>query len=98
METIDRLKAQLEEVNRALELSGKVNRKFLEQAQADIKEIAALKDEIERLQMICACAYQMAGVAGAPVRFLDALSCPLEMTREQIDALLPVRDDEFEIM
>lgn len=48
----------------------------------------------ERLQEICAAAYQMAGVFEAPVRFLDALSNPMDATREQIEALLPVSADE----
>jgi hypothetical protein len=59
------------------------------------KTIEELKEENERLQMICAAAYQMAGVADAPVRFLDALSNPLEMAQEQIDALLPITPNEF---
>jgi hypothetical protein len=52
--------------------------------------------ENDRLQDICASAYQLAGVVGAPVRFLDILSNPTDATPEQIDALLPVGDDEID--
>lgn len=59
------------------------------------KDLEVLRDENDRLQQICACAYQMAGLTGAPVRFLDALANPLLMTQEQIDALLPLHEDEI---
>lgn len=55
-------------------------------------------DEIERLRQLCAAAYQMAGVVGAPVRFLDALSRHDDVTQEQIDALLPVFQHEFDAL
>ena len=57
-------------------------------------EVNRLRARIERLEAICAAAYQMAGAYDAPVRFLDALALYeeyLAMTPEQIiDALLPV--------
>lgn len=34
----------------------------------------ALAAKVDRLQAVCAAAYQLAGAVGAPVRFLDALS------------------------
>lgn len=61
-----------------------------------IAEIERLRAENDRLQDICAAAYQMAGLVGAPVRFLDALSNPCDATQEQIDALLPVGEDEID--
>lgn len=67
-------------------------RQIIDQERAQYNE---LESENDRLQQICAAAYQMAGQVGAPVRFLDALSRPCETTQEQIDALLPVGEDEF---
>jgi hypothetical protein len=43
--------------------------------------------EIEQLQKICAAAYQLAGVVGAPVRFLDALALHADV---DVEKLLPV--------
>jgi hypothetical protein len=54
-----------------------------------------LQAENDRLQDICASAYQLAGLVAAPVRFLDALSRPLDTTPKQIDALIPVGEDEI---
>jgi hypothetical protein len=58
-------------------------------------EIERLRAESVRLQYICGSAYQMAGAMDAPERFLDALSDPVSMTQEQIDALLPITGDEI---
>jgi hypothetical protein len=54
-----------------------------------------LQAENDRLQDICASAYQLAGLVAAPVRFLDALSRPLNATPAEIDALIPVGEDEI---
>jgi hypothetical protein len=54
-----------------------------------------LQAENDRLQDICASAYQLAGLVAAPVRFLDALSNPCDATPEQIDALIPVGENEI---
>jgi hypothetical protein len=54
-----------------------------------------LQAENDRLQDICASAYQLAGLVAAPVRFLDALSRPLDTTPKQIDALIPVGEEEI---
>jgi hypothetical protein len=54
-----------------------------------------LQAENDRLQDICASAYQLAGLVAAPVRFMDALSRPLDATPRQIDALIPVGEDEI---
>lgn len=67
-------------------------RQIIDQERAQYNE---LESENDRLQQICAAAYQMAGQVGAPVRFLDALSRPCETAQEQIDALLPVGEDDF---
>jgi hypothetical protein len=61
-----------------------------------IGTIAQLQAENARLQEICGAAYQMAGEAGAPVRFLDVLADPLAATREQVDSLLMLSLDEFD--
>jgi hypothetical protein len=58
--------------------------------------VAALEQESDKLQNICGCAYQMAGSAGAPARFLDALSDPIGATSEQVEALLPICMNEFD--
>ena len=47
-------------------------------------------ENCERLQQLLACAYQLAGTVGAPVRFLDAFS----RFEGDIDSLLPVSLDE----
>lgn len=62
-------------------------------AEADA-ELDRLNVQSDKLQMICASAYQMAGLVGAPVRFLDALANPCGATQDQIDALLPIREEE----
>lgn len=49
-------------------------------------------DEIEQLRALLACAYQLAGVVGAPVRFLDAFS----NLKGTIEELLPVTLAECE--
>lgn len=63
------------------------------------EENKALKHQIDAYQEVCAAAYQMAGVAGAPVRFLDALSDAANGEiglRAPTDKLLPVLISEFE--
>ena len=52
------------------------------------------KREIEKYKSLCSQVYQMAGAAGAPERFLDALA---DASRGKIGDydLLPVTDDEF---
>lgn len=73
---------------------------FLRDSRDEIERLqaenAALRKDAERLEHILEATYQMAGVVDAPVRFLDALSSPCDVTQEQIDALLPVREDEFD--
>lgn len=61
-------------------------------------ELDRLNILVDKLQLICASAYQMAGLVGAPVRFLDVLANPLEATQDQIDTLLPVREDEVDAL
>ncbi|WP_186215907.1 hypothetical protein [Burkholderia gladioli] len=54
---------------------------------------------IDRYQAICAAAYQLAGVVGAPLRFLDALSEAANgepMSTDDALNLLPVGLDEFD--
>lgn len=53
----------------------------------------ALQARVERLEKICAAAYQLAGVVGAPVRFLDALALHEDV---DVEALLPVSVEECE--
>lgn len=48
---------------------------------------------IHRLESICHAAYQLAGVVGAPVRFLDALALHEDVN---VDELLPVTIEECE--
>lgn len=75
---------------------------YLTVATTELKKIhiTRLEEKIERLEAICACAYQMAGVYDAPVRFLDALAFHdeyMQMTTDEImDALLPVGPVEDE--
>jgi hypothetical protein len=54
-----------------------------------------LQAENDRLQYICASAYQLAGLVAAPERFLDALSNPCDATQEKIEALIPVAEEEI---
>ena len=61
-----------------------------------LARVEAAEQEADLLRQLCASAYQMAGVAGAPLRFLDALSRHDDVTQEQIDALLPVFPHEFD--
>jgi hypothetical protein len=57
-----------------------------------IAECERLRLQNQKLDGLLGCAYQLAGVVGAPVRFLDAFS-----TYEgDIDSLLPVTLDECE--
>lgn len=52
-----------------------------------------LRAEIERLLGICAAAYQLAGMVGAPERFLDALS-RADDPAYSIEGLLPILPSE----
>lgn len=61
----------------------------MREAAAALRE---LEQESERLKELLACAYQLAGTVGAPVRFLDAFS----RGEGGIDSLLPVSYDEIE--
>lgn len=65
------------------------------EADAELDRLNILSD---KLQLICASAYQMAGLMGAPVRFLDALANPCNATQDQIDALLPIREEEVDVL
>lgn len=60
----------------------------------DREQVGNTKED--RYQMVCAAAYQLAGVVNAPLRFLDALSDAAngEPMNNAID-LLPVTIDEF---
>lgn len=65
------------------------------------EEIKALKKQIDDYQGICSAVYQMAGVANAPVRFLDALSDAANGEiglRAPTERLLPVLETEFEVV
>lgn len=73
-----------------------LNRLAASLLERDGAELERLRTEVERLRQLCAAAYQMAGVVGAPLRFLDALSRHDDVTQEQIDALLPVFPHEFD--
>lgn len=61
---------------------------------ASIEQPTSEADTIDRLERICAAAYQMAGILNAPVRFMDALANPLDATDEEIEALLPIVTDK----
>lgn len=56
-----------------------------------MSEIAHLQARVDRLETICAAAYQLAGIVGAPLRFLDALALHDDV---DVEALLPVTLDE----
>lgn len=56
--------------------------------------------EIEALRGVCASAYQLAGIVGAPVRFLDVLGDAANGEigkRSDPEKLLPVRLDECDL-
>jgi hypothetical protein len=53
-------------------------------------DVAALKAEIERLRLVCAEAYQLAGEVGAPVRVLDNLSAAADGRPLPHETFLPV--------
>jgi hypothetical protein len=57
----------------------------------NVETIAALNKRIEWLENICHAAYQLAGVVGAPVRFMDALGLHDDA---DIEELLPVTIQE----
>lgn len=64
------------------------------------RKIMEAMSDIEQYQQLCAAAYQMAGVVGAPVRFLDALSDASNGEiglRQDVEGLLPVDITEFHI-
>ena len=57
------------------------------------QQLAASQERVAMLEKLCGAAYQLAGVVGAPVRFLDAFS-----RHKYSDDLLPVslgECDEF---
>ena len=69
--------------------------------QATITKLAESNDElraqIERYQMTCASAYQLAGAVDAPLRFLDALASAANgepVSEEAALDLLPVTVEE----
>jgi hypothetical protein len=57
----------------------------------------ALASKLEQYKDLCAALYQMAGLVGAPVRFLDALhdAASGEILVNPIDALLPTTIEEY---
>jgi len=78
----------------------KVGRKRTRQRlkRASSKAERQLARRVTELQRLCGAAYQMAGIVGAPVRFLDNLSAASAGRRlpHRVDGLLPVYDYEFE--
>ncbi|MCM2546150.1 hypothetical protein ACVCII_04260 [Burkholderia glumae] len=68
-------------------------------AWAIASQAAAPADAIDRYQAVCAAAYQLAGVVGAPLRFLDALSDAANgepMSADEALNLLPVGLNEID--
>jgi hypothetical protein len=64
-----------------------------------LAHVESLAVENDALKGVCASAYQMAGVAGAPERFLDALSDAANGevgARAETQTLLPVGIEEFD--
>ncbi|MGS1064163.1 helix-turn-helix domain-containing protein [Burkholderia glumae] len=67
--------------------------------QARASQAAAPAEAIDRYQAVCAAAYQLAGVVGAPLRFLDALSDAANgepMSADEALNLLPVGLNEID--
>lgn len=62
------------------------------------RALEAEQARVENYKGLCAAAYQMAGAANAPVRFLDALSDAAEgmCMEDAVEHLLPVQADEFD--
>jgi hypothetical protein len=100
---ISQMFEQINEMAEDMYLSGVTNHDEDQRLQAIFDEIAARhraaptkrvshadKCKIEHLQRLLSCAYQLAGVVGAPVRFLDAFS----RHEGDIDTLLPVSIEE----
>ncbi|MGS0980974.1 hypothetical protein [Burkholderia glumae] len=61
--------------------------------------VAAPAEAVDRYQAVCAAAYQLAGVVGAPLRFLDALSDAANgepMSADEALNLLPVGLNEID--
>lgn len=77
-------------------ISNALDAGLIEGAAAAQAELDRLDGISERLQRIVTSAYQMAGLVGAPVRFLDALANPCDATEDQINALLPIGEDEID--
>ncbi|WP_257757338.1 hypothetical protein [Burkholderia glumae] len=66
---------------------------------ARASQAAAPAEAIDRYQAVCAAAYQLAGVVGAPLRFLDALSDAANgepMSADEALNLLPVGLNEID--
>ncbi|MGS1060579.1 hypothetical protein [Burkholderia glumae] len=67
--------------------------------EARASQAAAPAEAIDRYQAVCAAAYQLAGVVGAPLRFLDALSDAANgepMSADEALNLLPVGLNEID--
>ncbi|USS45109.1 hypothetical protein NFI99_26325 [Burkholderia glumae] len=67
--------------------------------EARASQAAAPAEAIDRYQAVCAAAYQLAGVVGAPMRFLDALSDAANgepMSADEALNLLPVGLNEID--
>lgn len=67
--------------------------------QAD--NLVAALETIQLLRDLCAATYQLAGVIGAPTRFLDALAdsaAGASTLRQPVEALLPVRASECDVV
>lgn len=62
------------------------------------RALEAEQARVKNYKGLCAAAYQMAGAANAPVRFLDALSDAAEgmCMEDAVEHLLPVQADEFD--
>lgn len=65
----------------------------LENSDKHMDLLGEAADEIEHLRDLLAVAYQMAGVVGAPVKYLDAFA----YQTGSLYTLLPVDLDEFDL-
>lgn len=71
----------------------KANEQLRMAERMNVETIAVLNKRLEWIERICQAAYQLAGLVGAPRRFLDALSLHEDVN---VDELLPVTIEECE--
>ena len=95
---IDRLRAELtiaSDIKALADSEDAILRNFDAAIQPLISRAEQAEAALSKMKSLCGAVYQMAGAAGAPVRFLDALSEAANGGAFESDGLLPVLESEF---